>query len=211
MVTASRDAVPAKAMPGQGDVRPRASRLRAVWRRGGRPGLGDRSQRAPIGSTLCRRRRLGQRRRPGDAGRLLTDVRRLGPMGVPRISLRQLARRPASWTPMGERRGGGDPFYVGGRVVESDVAVLVRIRFSNGLVLEDVAGSDGIVLFPSAGPPRQDGFLTLAPQPSCLGTEARGLDFEHQSRACAEASAIVVVAAGQQTLAARVAPLERDA
>jgi hypothetical protein len=53
--------------------------------------------------------------------------------------------RGRPWVNVG---AGGDPFYVGGRVVESDVAVLVRIRFSNGSVLEDVAGPDGIVIFP---------------------------------------------------------------
>jgi hypothetical protein len=62
-------------------------------------------------------------------------------------------RRGRPWLNAG---AGGDPFYVGGLLCEADGAALVRVRFSDGLVMEDAAGPDGIVLVPSGRGPAPD-------------------------------------------------------
>jgi hypothetical protein len=147
--TASRDAALAKAMPGQ-------SRVVAYVRSGG--------EGADPASVIVRKERRSGRHYVAAVewvsgeGQAMEGVFSLTSDDSGQWECRgyhsgSVGGDPVRGRPWVNLGAGGDPFYLGGRVVESDVAVAVRIRFSNGLALDDVAGPDGIVLFPSAGPP----------------------------------------------------------
>jgi len=61
--------------------------------------------------------------------------------------------RGRPWVNVG---AGGDPFYVGGAVLECEGAALVRLVLNDGVVLEDEPDEAGVVLFPSGRPPHSE-------------------------------------------------------